>query len=972
MKRATISSYFHYFHHHHHHHQRCLSVKLFSSSSLGSSSTSTRPFPDYSPRKPAIRDTELVHHISTAIKQRRSEPLRRILKPYESKFRPDHLIWVLMDIKNDYKLVLDFFNWARSRRETTLEALCIVVQIAVASKDLKIAHRLIFEFWAKPHLDVSHSFAHFTERLIYTYKDWGAHPHVFDVFFQVLVEAGLLLEAGKLFDKLLSYGVLVSVDSCNLFLTRLSSNFDGIKMAIRVFNEYPEVGVCWNTMSYNIILHSLCQLGKVREAHSLLLQMEFRGNVPDVVSYTSVISGYCQIGQLEKVLKLMEELQKKGLRPNQYTYNNIIVLLCKTGEVIEAEKVLREMTNHKVFPDNVVYTTLLSGFCKSGNVSAAYKLFDEMRHKKIVPDFVTYTSMIHGLCQTGKMVEAHKLFSEMLIKGLEPDEVTYTALIDGYCKAGEMKVAFSLHNQMVEKGLTPNVVTYTALVDGLCKRGEVDIANELLHEMSGKGLQPNVCTYNAIINGLCKIGNIVEAVKLMEEMDLAGFYPDTITYTTLMDAYCKMGEMAKAHELLRIMLDKGLQPTIVTFNVLMNGFCMSGMLENGERLIKWMLEKGIMPNATTFNSLMKQYCIRNNMRATTEIYKAMHARGVMPDSNTCNILIKGHCKARNMKEAWFLYKEMVEKGFSLTAVSYNALIKGFYKRKKFVEARKLFEEMRMQGLVAEKEIYDIFVDVNYEEGNWEITLELCDEAIEKCLSCNFIHEEIMTKSEVKLLGTWASPLALRARIALNIKAVEYEFLEENMESKSELLLQSNPVHKNIPVLIHRDKPICESLVIVQYVDDAWSSGSPILPSDPYDRAIARFWANYIDDKWQPTMRSIRGAEGEDERKKLIQEVGEGLALLEDAFIKSSKGKNFFGGDQIGFLDIAFGSFLGWLRVTEISNGVKFLDQINTPKLEKWAERFCAHDAVKDVTPEIGKLLEFSKMLSAKMAASTPK
>ncbi|XP_061365235.1 glutathione S-transferase U17-like [Gastrolobium bilobum] len=230
----------------------------------------------------------------------------------------------------------------------------------------------------------------------------------------------------------------------------------------------------------------------------------------------------------------------------------------------------------------------------------------------------------------------------------------------------------------------------------------------------------------------------------------------------------------------------------------------------------------------------------------------------------------------------------------------------------------------------------------------------------------------MTKSEVKLLGAWPSPFVMRARIALNIKSVEYEFLEENLRSKSELLLQSNPVHKKIPVLIHRDKPICESLVIVQYVDDAWSSGSPILPSDPYDRAIARFWATYIDDKWYPAMRSIRGAEGEDERKRLLQEVGEGLALLENAFKKSSKGKDFFGGDQIGFLDIALGSFLGWLRVTETSNGVNLLDQTNTPKLAKWAERFCAHDAVKDVMPEIRKLLEFSKMLRAMMAASTPK
>ncbi|CAB4264519.1 unnamed protein product [Prunus armeniaca] len=167
---------------------------------------------------------------------------------------------------------------------------------------------------------------------------------------------------------------------------------------------------------------------------------------------------------------------------------------------------------------------------------------------------------------------------------------------------------------------------------------------------------------------------------------VAGPHPDTVTYTTLMDACCKIREMAKAQSVLREMLDRELQPTVVTFNVLMNGFCMSGMLEDGERLLKWMIEKGIVPNAGTYSSLMKQYCIRNNMRTTTYMYRSKCAGWVMPDNNTYTILIKGHFKARNMKEAW-----------------------------KFAEARELFEEMRRPGVVADRETYSIFVDMNYEE-----------------------------------------------------------------------------------------------------------------------------------------------------------------------------------------------------------------------------------------------------------------
>ncbi|KAJ7943547.1 Glutathione S-transferase [Quillaja saponaria] len=189
---------------------------------------------------------------------------------------------------------------------------------------------------------------------------------------------------------------------------------------------------------------------------------------------------------------------------------------------------------------------------------------------------------------------------------------------------------------------------------------------------------------------------------------------------------------------------------------------------------------------------------------------------------------------------------------------------------------------------------------------------------------------------------------MRARIALNIKAVDYEFLEETFGSKSLLLLQSNPVHKKMPVLIHADKPLCESAILVEYIDEVWASGPSILPSDPYDRAIARFWATYIDSKWFPSMSGIARAQGHEERKASIQQVEEGLELLEDAFGKCSKGKAFFGCDSIGFLDIAFGCFLGWLRVVETMNGVKLLDEVKTPRLTKWADKFCADGAVKDV------------------------
>lgn len=229
-------------------------------------------------------------------------------------------------------------------------------------------------------------------------------------------------------------------------------------------------------------------------------------------------------------------------------------------------------------------------------------------------------------------------------------------------------------------------------------------------------------------------------------------------------------------------------------------------------------------------------------------------------------------------------------------------------------------------------------------------------------------------TSVKLIGGYSpkenelavgspSPFVNRVQIALNLKSIDYEFFPEIFGSKSELLLKSNPVNKKIPVLIHHDKPICESLIIVQYIDELWTSGPSILPSDPYDRAIARFWGAYIDDKCFPLIVEIRKAKGEEERLEAVDKLVAMLVLLEKYFINcSSEGNgNFFGGDSIGYVDIALGCFLGWFKAREKMFDVKVLDIAKTPRLVEWAERFCSADAVKDVIPETEKLLEFAKV-----------
>ncbi|XP_012066938.1 glutathione S-transferase U7 isoform X3 [Jatropha curcas] len=147
----------------------------------------------------------------------------------------------------------------------------------------------------------------------------------------------------------------------------------------------------------------------------------------------------------------------------------------------------------------------------------------------------------------------------------------------------------------------------------------------------------------------------------------------------------------------------------------------------------------------------------------------------------------------------------------------------------------------------------------------------------------------MGEGEVKLLGTWASPFSHRIKLALKLKGIQYEYIEQDLTNKSTLLLKSNPVHKKIPVLLHNGKPIAESLVILEYVDEKWQN-NPFLPEDPYNKAMARFWATFVDQKILQVTLKASAATGE-EKEQILEEVDQYLKLLENELNE----KDLFGG-----------------------------------------------------------------------------
>ncbi|XAR48303.1 Glutathione transferase [Bertholletia excelsa] len=189
----------------------------------------------------------------------------------------------------------------------------------------------------------------------------------------------------------------------------------------------------------------------------------------------------------------------------------------------------------------------------------------------------------------------------------------------------------------------------------------------------------------------------------------------------------------------------------------------------------------------------------------------------------------------------------------------------------------------------------------------------------------------MSGSDLKLLGTKLSPFSHRIEWALKLKGVEYELVVEDLKKKSSLLLELNPVHKKVPVLVHGGKAISESLIILEYIDETWKQ-NPILPNEPLERARVRFWATFVDEKLIEAARKALFSEGEDQAKAL-ESVDEAMQLLE---VESrANGKKFFGGDAIGLLDMMLGWAAYWSKFGEEAASLTVIDLNKYPAFASW-------------------------------------
>ncbi|KAK4408694.1 Pentatricopeptide repeat-containing protein, mitochondrial [Sesamum angolense] len=423
--------------------------------------------------------------------------------------------------------------------------------------------------------------------------------------------------------------------------------------AFRVFalmSEGDECGV--NSAAYSILVHGLCEAGRLDEACKLKEDMSERGCEPSTRTYTVLIKATCDRGLVDQAFSLLDEMIKKGCKPNVYTYTVLIDVLCRIGKIEQANGMFKKMLKDGFSPGTVTYNALINGYCKEGRVVCAFELLGVMERKKCKPNIRTYNELIEGLCEVGRPHKAVELLRKIINNGLFPTEVTFNILIDGFCRAGELNMAFEILHSMSSYAIEPNHFSYTMFIDRLCKMERLEHAGGFLGVMIKKGISlgekwsrigvltsPHTC--NTFLDFLGKEAKLVEVNAMFGYMLKHGLVPSVVTYTILVDGLCRAGEMNSSLKMLELMKQAGCPPNVYTYTIVIKSLCQSGRLEDAEKLLIEMQKAAVSPNVIIYAILIKSYVAAGRLNCAFDIVSAMFQDGCRPNSQIYSELLAG-------------------------------------------------------------------------------------------------------------------------------------------------------------------------------------------------------------------------------------------------------------------------------------------------------------------------------------------
>ncbi|KAL0442489.1 UNVERIFIED_CONTAM: hypothetical protein Slati_1971600 [Sesamum latifolium] len=257
-------------------------------------------------------------------------------------------------------------------------------------------------------------------------------------------------------------------------------------------------------------MHGFRREGKLSEACEVVTEMIRKGFYPSPVEINLLIQSLCQVGRTGQAKRLMEECLRKGCAVN-------------VDDLDAALSVLDDMYLNNKHPDEVTYTTVIDALGRKGRLNEATEMTKKMLHSGLLPTPVTYRSLIHHFCQQCRVDDLLKLMEKMLPK--KNCKTAYNQVIEKLCCFGHIDEAYKLLGKVLRTASRVDANTCHVLMRSYLKHGNPLGSYRVACRMFNRNVVPDLKLCEEVSKKLIVQQKLDEADRLMLRFVERGYVP---------------------------------------------------------------------------------------------------------------------------------------------------------------------------------------------------------------------------------------------------------------------------------------------------------------------------------------------------------------------------------------------------------------------------------------------------------------
>ncbi len=198
---------------------------------------------------------------------------------------------------------------------------------------------------------------------------------------------------------------------------------------------------------------------------------------------------------------------------------------------------------------------------------------------------------------------------------------------------------------------------------------------------------------------------------------------------------------------------------------------------------------------------------------------------------------------------------------------------------------------------------------------------------------------------LELFSAQVCPYAHRSRLALAEKGLGFTLSEIDLSNKSQRFLDISPYGK-VPVLLHNGRTVYESAIVNEYLNDTFPTPA-LLPDDPYQRAQARIWIDYFDNRFLDIYYDAMLGKDRSKDAEYREKIETGFRFIENEGIGKLSGDGpYWLGASLSLVDLAYYPFFERLPAWTRHRGIDIPDDCG--HLKKWYKAMLELPSVREI------------------------